>query len=180
MSENYQQMSFTGEQEEEQSTVFRGGSRANLIALQESVKRLVMIAIYGQNSGELFAKLNQNGLWEKMYSDYYQASMDGSLEEFCETWPRWGTMRHGVLRAQQKLEPFIDESEWLLLPTPVNSEWIGAGRKRYRGSKLFRGAKTAEALRSGEKDPIYTNPSYCEIIMGYPMGWTEINASGTP
>ena len=74
MSENYQQMSFTGEQEEEQSTVFRGGSRANLIALQESVKRLVMLAVYGPNSGELMATLNQDGLGEQQYAGECEAS----------------------------------------------------------------------------------------------------------
>lgn len=159
---------------------FQGGSLASLTALRESVKRLVTSVTYGRKCGELLARLSPNGLWLKTYQGCYQAKMDGSFEEFSETLPRWGLMLDGQLIQPHGLEPSIDESGWRLLPTIVASEYRGAGKNRYIGSKAFRGAKMAEGLRTGCDDPIYTNPNYAEIAMGYPECWSEITPSETP
>ena len=59
----------------------------------------------------------------------------------------------------------------LMLPTIGANEGKGAGHKRFRGSTHFRGAKTSEALRTCETDPIYLNPSFAELMMGFPVGW---------
>jgi hypothetical protein len=37
------------------------------------------------------------------------------------------------------------------------------------------GAKMSEALRSSSSDPIYLNPSFGEVVMGFPEGWTLIS-----
>jgi hypothetical protein len=31
-----------------------------------------------------------------MYQDYFQLTLDGHLEEFCETWPRSGCLSNGI------------------------------------------------------------------------------------
>ncbi|MBD8992024.1 MAG: hypothetical protein EGR04_04230 [Blautia sp.] len=56
----------------------------------------MMSGIYGANCSECFAKLEPHGLWQRMYQDYYQVKMDGSLEEFLGTWPKQGVMRGGI------------------------------------------------------------------------------------
>ena len=60
-----------------------------------------------------------------------------------------------------------------LLPTISANEFKGASRNRYIGSKHFRGAKMSEGLRISSTDPTYLNPSFAEVVMGYPIGWTE-------
>ena len=62
----------------------------------------------------------------------------------------------------------------LLLPTVSRNEFKGSSRDRFAGSKSFRGAKMSEALRSSEGDPIYLNPPFAEVVMGFPIGWTEL------
>lgn len=62
----------------------------------------------------------------------------------------------------------------LKLPTPGANEHKGSSRKRYKGSQHFRGAKTSEALRNCEADPVYLNPQFEEMMMGFPIGWTEL------
>ena len=67
-----------------------------------------------------------------------------------------------------------------LLPTMGANEYKGSGRDRFRGSPYFRGAKMSEGLRTCEEDPIYLSPSFGELVMGFPVGWTDLEDSGTP
>ena len=105
----------------------------------------------------------------------HQSLLLGVLEEFSETWPQWGLMLDGECWEQEMLEEFISESEFgLQLPTTGASEGKGSSKKRYRNSPHFRGAKTSEALRICETDPIYLNPLFAELIMMWPLGWTDL------
>lgn len=60
------------------------------------------------------------------------------------------------------------------LPTPTANDGKGAGRKRFKGSDHYRGAKVSEALRTKQDDPIYPNPYFLEWLMGWCIGWTEL------
>ena len=177
MSENLQPSLFDSEQECKPSLVDRGGSLASLTALQESVKRLLTSVICGRSSGASLAKLDRRGLWLRMYGDCFQAKMDGSFEEYSEILPTWGLMLDGVLYQPQALEPYIDESEWRLLPTTVASEGNACARGRYVGSQKWKGSKMSEGLRTGPNDATYLNPDYSEIVMGFPLKWTDCTAS---
>src|SRR5262245_25388543 len=53
-------------------------------------------AISGRTSPESFASLNPDGSWRKTCQGYSQVMLDGSLETFCETWPRAGMTRSGT------------------------------------------------------------------------------------
>jgi hypothetical protein len=94
-----------------------GDSPASLTALQENVKRLVMTVTSGHNSRESFAKLNPDGSWVKTSQGSVQVRMDGSLEEYSETWPRWGIVLGGVAGKLPISEHHIIESGFSLLPT---------------------------------------------------------------
>ena len=63
-----------------------------------------------------------------------------------------------------------------LLPTIGKNEYKDTAQSRYKGSKDFHGAKMSEGLRTCKKDPIYLNPSFAEVVMGFPRGWTELSA----
>lgn len=66
------------------------------------------------------------------------------------------------------------------LPTIGKNEPKGSSKVRYRGSRHFRGAKMSEGLRTSSEDPTYLSPSFAELVMGYPIGHTELVPSETP
>lgn len=171
---------FENEQDAKPSIVYRGGSLASRIALQESVKRLVTNVISGRKCGESLAKLSRDGLWLKTSGDYCQAKMDGSFEEYYEILPTWGLMLDGVLIEQPMSERFTPESGLRLLPTTVASEGNAVARNRFVGSQTFRGSKMAEGWRTGFNDATYLNPNYSELAMGFPDKWTDCTHSETP
>ena len=127
-----QQEAFWSEPEKKKSPCFQGASHASHIALQESVGHLVMSVTCGESSQESFAKLNQNGCWERMLSGCSQVSLDDSLDEFLGIWPEWGIVLDGVAMEQMQLVPHIDGSEFSLLPTPQASD--GIAWKRFKKS----------------------------------------------
>ena len=74
-----------------------------------------------QDSGEKwlgsFTKYDQDSsLWKT-----HQHSLVGDLEEFSETWPRWGLMRGGECWEQQMLAHLTNETESGYWPTPTAS-----------------------------------------------------------
>jgi len=64
-----------------------------------------------------------------------------------------------------------------LLPTRGANEYKGSSKKRFLRSEDFYGAKTSEGLRTSKNDPTYLNPSFAELLMGFPPMWTELSAS---
>lgn len=68
----------------------------------------------------------------------------------------------------------------LFLPTLGKQEPKGSARNRFRGSPHFRGAKMSEGLRTCEDDPVYLHPCFAEAVMGFPIGWTELEPAETP
>ncbi len=65
------------------------------------------------------------------------------------------------------------------LPTISATEYKGAQKNRYKGSRDFRGVRMSEGLRTCKEDPIYLNPSFAEVMMGFPVGWTELSVVET-
>lgn len=157
-----------------QLTLFVGESPASPIPSQGDDGPPPTSAIYGPTSGELFASLGQDGCWLKTSVGFYPQREVVSSAEYCAIFPAAGTMRNGRLFQQPPLGPIIAEPEYLLLPTLGKNEYKGASRKRYRGSPHFRGAKMSEGLRTCECDPIYLHPSFAELVMGFPIGWSEL------
>ena len=62
----------------------------------------------------------------------------------------------------------------LTIPTIGKNENKGSSTKRFIGSPDFRGAKMSEGLRICAEDPIYLNPLFAELVMMWPMGWTDL------
>lgn len=68
----------------------------------------------------------------------------------------------------------------LFLPTLGKNEPKGCSTARYLGSERFKGSKMSEGLRTCATDPIYLHPSFAEAVMGFPIGWTELEPAETP
>ena len=67
-----------------------------------------------------------------------------------------------------------------LLPTIGAHDSKGSHRPSFRGAKVSHCLKMSEGLRTSRADPIYLNPCFAEAVMGFEIGWTELEASATP
>lgn len=133
-------------------------------------------ADFGASSTESFASYDPA-------TSSWRTSQRLLFEDLCEcleTLPGRGLMRNGELFLQKHSEHCIDETGSFSLPTIGKSEYRGASKKRYIGSIHFRGAKMSEGLRTCESDPQYLHPSFAEVVMGFPIGWTELEPAVTP
>ena len=102
-------------------------SLASPIRVQENAKLLVMSVTCGQNCGELFAKLNPDGSWVKTSQDSVQVRVDGSLVEYCETWPKWGILLGGVAGKLRISERRTTENGSSLLPSCAARDYKDSG-----------------------------------------------------
>ena len=133
---------------------------------------------FGLRCGELLGTYDLD-------SSSWKTSQRLLFEDCCESLdrsPESIILHKGQLYELPTLEPITKERDTGLLriPTIGANEYKGSSRKRYKGSKHFRGAKTSEGLRTCETDPIYLNPLFAELMMGYPRMWTDLNVSVTP
>lgn len=124
----------------------------------------------GGNLCEPFAWYDQATQSWKML----QLSSNGEWEAFLETWPKAGMMRNGIAYRRAQSAQSTKENGSFSLPTIVATEGRGSCRNRYIGSQHFRGSKMSEGLRTCESDPLYTHPRFAEMMMGYPIGWTDL------
>lgn len=66
-----------------------------------------------------------------------------------------------------------------LYPTVARSDAKGSSKNRYNGSPESHG-NLREVLRDGPEDGQYPHPEFIEWLMGFPIGWTEIQHLETP
>jgi len=114
-----------------------------------------------------------------------QLSLLGDLEEFSETWPRWGLMRNGECWERQTLVPRTNESASGLWPTPVKTDGFAVGwcktsiERKERGESRPSGAKIGSGLRYFRRTEKYLsngypNPMLTEWLMGWPTRYTDL------
>src|SRR3990167_1335539 len=104
----------------EGQTLFPAVSRVNHSQPLAIVPEQKMKETSGLKCTASFAKLNPDGSWRKTSQGYSQLMMDGSLEAYCETWPRAGMLLNGIAYRLPLSELRTDETEFLLWPTPVS------------------------------------------------------------
>ena len=95
----------------------------------------------------------------------HQCSLLGDLDEFSETWPRWGSMRTGECYQLPMSEQNINETEYGLWPTPTTP----SGGGNCGGSGAYK-----NAIKNGTHIPHSINPNLYEWLMGWPIGWTDL------
>ena len=220
-------------------------SRASPFPVLASEKAKPMNAGSGPSSTASFASLGRDGCWLKTSQGCCQLMLDGSLEEYCETWPRAGTMSNGTAYRRQPLAPrtSVTASFLWLTPTPIDAAPVTGGdlyqtasgtvRARYGRHSSNRGlatqvlwptprvggvdggansrkaakargawptmtARDARTFKGTVPPPNHTgglslgqtigdpqvsgalNPMWIEWLMGFPLGWTDLEPSATP
>jgi hypothetical protein len=120
----------------------------------------------------------------------WQRCLIEGLTEFSGTWPRAGMTRNGIVYRRASLVPatFGIESFWL--PTPQardGQSWYVVGDKTRASSGWARmrdGRQLhlvhAMQLLLGHEDKAWMNPRFTELVMGFPLGWTDLEDSETP
>jgi hypothetical protein len=182
-------------------------SPASLFQWLEVARGRMIVAGSGIPFAKLFKLSDRDTCWLKTYQDcevqrtLWANDQGISCEESCETLPTSGTMQNGILCRQPPLVRRISEKESSLLPTPRASEAEHSGRT-YTGSNSYGQIGLAEAAnllgtpnahprthspRQVDHDQQLANqvggllnPQFVEAIMGFPIGWTDLDASETP
>lgn len=177
---NYQQTSLFEEQALNPLPSYRGVSLANRTRKRESVRRLMTSVKCGLKCGESFARLTPHGSWEKMCGDYSQASMVNSFEEYCGIFPTSGLMLDGVCFEHPMPERCTTEKDSQLLPTlPASATYLGEFKRTEWNGENKHSMTLIQALRRGRGGSMNLNPRWCEMFMGFPIGWTELTPSET-
>ena len=174
-------------------------SPASLIALQENVRHLVMSVILQENSKESFGRLNPDGSLLRMSQGSVQASLDGSLQNSCMTFPRWGILSGGVVGELPILELVIEENGSLSLPTLMannleceGKEYCGTRHalkltqaismiptctsRDYKDTGNLENVQTKSLLPRvlGKNHGLKLQPAFAEWMQGFPIGWTDL------
>jgi hypothetical protein len=150
-------------------------------------------ATSGPSSSDSFASLNPDGSWRKTCQGYSQVTLDGSLEEYSETWPQAGMTQSGRAYLLPPLERCTDETESGSWPTPTARDWrseecspeFDAERMAHtRGKSLPTIVRQLPTPTANRWDGLQShgvngvsgslNPAWVEVLMGYPKGWTEL------
>lgn len=161
-----------------QLTLCAEGSPAKTLATQENVLALAEnVADCGLICSGWFARLDRSSL-------SWKTSQRCLLEEWASysgTWPQSGTMRNGFCYRREPLVLHISDAGFSLLltpgwlfPTPVSSAIVAKIGENAGGTGI-----RATARKNGtfiEKD---VNPAFQEWLMGFPLGWTDCEASET-
>src|ERR1700722_19348685 len=111
----------TGDRGEELLTWFREASRVRTSAepILMPSEFPVRVRVCGNKCSESFVKLYPlTSSWKT-----HQCSLDGDLEPFSQTWPRWGMMRDGECWERTTSAVSIDESACSLWATPTQRDW---------------------------------------------------------
>lgn len=107
-----------------------------------------------------------------------QCSLLADSESFSETWPRSGTMLHGVAYLGNPLEQVIREIGYgSLLPTPCASDHRNRGD--VSNPSIQRRIKIGKQVGLSMLFKGETCPICVENMMGWPLGWTDCTQSAT-
>ena len=115
-----------------------------------------------------------------------QRSFLEEWETYSGNWPRSGMTRNGTAFRLPPLVRLTDETESSLLPTPMAHEGRLSWQARHAGARGTQkslttvvmeqaGRKRGEQWTGGQLSPDWT-----DWFMGFPTGWTALDASGTP
>lgn len=159
------------------------GSPANPSQLLDTAEHKPTNDGFGLNSLTPFAFYDHNSQSWKTYQACLMPTTEGQWAKFLGTWPRSGSMRSGKSSRQRPLISNRFESGCGLWPALVKGD-VGTRQssENWDGTDLV---CTMVALWRklgllGTKELLPLNPSFAEIHMGLPLGWTELEPAETP
>lgn len=151
-------------------------SRAPIFPSPEQEPGLTALkAAYGEKWRGSLARYDRDSCSWKTH----QRSLLGGWAEFSETWPQWGLMLDGELLEQTT--PTLPTKErgsgfWPTLTASIGKKC--GGRHRGKADTLASKLAEVEGLRTSSTGRV--NPTWAEWLMGFPTGWTDCAALGTP
>jgi len=133
--------------------------------------------VSGMSFSDSFAHFDPVGsLWRTS-----QLCFSGELTPFSETWPDSGSMQSGRVSARAAWVRHMCDDECSLWPTPTASmDGRGFGIPLHARSGRY---KRSTVLRVQELVTVNgwrIHPHFTETLMGFPLGWTEIEGSAMP
>ena len=149
---------------------FAAASLARISARRESAPDYQdRAAGFGESLQDSFAWLSRDtSSWKTS-----QTCLLGEWETFSEIWPNCGTMRNGVVFADGKSDCLtIDRGSSLLPTVTVKGNYNRVGASATSGD----GVATSVKRLTG----FYPAAEFCEVMMGFPPGWTELLAVEMP
>ena len=162
------------EQVKGQLTLFREDSLASRTALLGNDLQKMTNVTCGQNSLESLEKSNRSMLLEKMLMGFYQQYMS----PFAPTWKK-KTMKSGRIVYRLVLsERTMKDTGFVFLASPRASQDFKPIRKQ---TPQEHNGKHGQTLCSSigiicpEHIGQYINPQFSEWMMGFPIGWGDIN-----
>lgn len=189
------------EQDYEQLTLFPAGSPASHSVLPGSSEARKMTVTSGRRCLELYRNSGPLGSLSRMCLG---SSIWRSTRCYL-TWKLSATPSRRLLFRLQASMPRTDANELPLWPTPAARDWRGSNSaesickslKREKNgflgqlpnAVLWTTPCAADAKGShggGNRRSLRTdvggqlNPTWVEWLMGFPIGWTDLNASETP
>lgn len=166
-------------QDYKQLTLFPGDSHASLSVLPGSEKARTMTVISGRKCFGSYQKSNQPGLSEKTFLDLFELH----LMKFLKVSGKRNTARGHTLFRLKSAEPCSKGTGSLSWPRPTTGAPLCGGTHNFRQMQALRdaGIITEEERRNlTQGNGGKSNPALMEWLMGFPTGWTELNASEMP
>jgi hypothetical protein len=109
----------------------------------------------------------------------HQCSLLGDLDEFSETWPRWGLMRNGEFWEVKNLAHHIQGKEFgLSHPTPLKTDHFKFLRFRKESvlKSTFGMHRNSIAYWMTANHGKIPSAEWIYWVMGWPNGWANLNA----
>lgn len=133
--------------------------------------------VYGKRPCGLLKKFPQNGFSVKMCRRCEQEDS----RKCSVTFPRLGMMRNGIVTERPGLTPLTKENASSLLPTvtanTAKNTSLGINwNMREKKCHLDGVFMNQHGLKNGER----LQPAFLEWMMGFPIGWTEVQPSEMP
>jgi len=107
-----------------------------------------------------------------MYQDYCQLTLDGHLEEYCETWPRSGCLSNGTAFQLAPLAPLTDATVSGLLPTPTDPRH-GVDLGQPNGDNLATAVQMWRTPQARDGDPRGQQPPEKRVAGGHSVSLAE-------
>lgn len=162
-------------QEYGQLTLFPADSHASLFRSPGSEEERMMTVTSGRKCLELYKRSGPAGLWGKMCLDLYETH----LTKFLRVFSRRDTPQGHTLLRLRSVGRCSRESELLLWPRPTTGAPLCGGTHNFHQMQKLKdaGVITEEERRNlTQGNGGKSNPALMEWLMGFPIGWTELDA----
>ena len=161
------------------------GSRVRISALADEKRafKKELARVYGPKSCAWLSKFDPNtSLWRTSQISLLDQPNNQAVGSaaFLQTWPKAGSMRNGNCYQRPPLALHLPGSGYGSWPTPTARDHSG-GRLPSTAAKAGRGAKNnLRDFMSIQFGWQYPPVVIIEYMMGFPIGWTDLEPSETP